>query len=192
MSDQSSEDQEKIDEYLSIIQERIVAPIQVTGLQGYCAATLLLLFAAIDGLGKLLDPDSAAGSNQRIRGFLTYMDGDYAARTKELLDLRHSLVHNAINVESFLSHTEIGGDQHLKKLGAAGFLYVNTVTMHKDFMDAFRRFRAEIQRDPVLMKRAADRLEWTEDNPFHDPNIPTPSSPSPVKFIHATGSPKRH
>jgi hypothetical protein len=144
----------------------------------------LLLFAAIDGLGKLLDPHDTAGSNQRIRGFLDYMGGDYAAHKKELLHLRNSLVHNAINVESFLSHTEIGGDQHLK-MGAAGFIYVNTTVMYENFVDAFKRFRAEIQHDPVMMRRVANRLEWKEDNPFNDPSIPTPTPPPPVQFIYA-------
>jgi hypothetical protein len=56
MSDQTSQDQDKdkIDEYLHVIDERILAPIQKTEVRYYCTATLLLLFAAIDGLGKLL------------------------------------------------------------------------------------------------------------------------------------------
>jgi len=185
MSDQTSEDQNKIDAYFDIIQERILAPIQNTEIRHYCTATLLLLFAAIDGVGKLLDPDDKAGSNQRIRGFLKYMGGDYEVYKRQLLELRHSLVHNAINVESFLSHTEIGGDQHLKKTGAVGFIYVNTMDLYKDFVGAFKRFRGEIQRDPVMMKRAADRLEWKEDNPLDDLGTPTPTPPPPVQFIYA-------
>jgi len=188
MSDQTSQDQDKIDEYLGIIQERILSPIQNTELRHYCTATLLLLFAAIDGLGKSLDPDDTAGSNRRIRGFLDYMGGDYAVYKKELLDLRHSLVHNAINVESFLSNTEIGDDQHLKRMGAAGFIYVNTSVMYTDFVDAFRRFRAGIQHDPAMLKRAANRLEWMEEGILDDlgiPDIATPSFPPPVQFIYA-------
>jgi hypothetical protein len=188
MSDKTSEDQDKIDGYLDIIQERILAPIRKTEIRCYCTATLLLLFAAIDGLGKLLDLDAKAGSNKRIRGFLDYMGGDYKVHKKELLKLRNSLVHNAINVESFLSQIEIGDDQHLKKVGAAGLIYVNTTVMYRDFAKAFKRFRAEIQSDPVVMKRVADRLEWREDNPLDgldSPDIATPSPPPPVQFIYA-------
>jgi len=194
MSDQTSEDQDKIDAYFEIIQERILAPIQNTEIRHYCTATLLLLFAVIDGLGKLLVPNDT-GSSKRILGFLTYMGGDYDAYKGELLKLRQSVVHNAINVESFLSHTEIGGDQHLKKTGAAGFIYVNTMDMYEDFVGAFKRFRSEIHRDPVMMKRAANRLEWREDNTLDNPdisNIATPSPPPPVQFIIAGRSPKRH
>jgi len=188
MYDQTSQDQDKIDGYLDIIQERILSPIQNTEIRHYCTATLLLLFAAIDGLGKLLHPANKAGSNQRIRGFLGYMGGDYEVYKEELLKLRHSLVHNAINVESFLSQTEIGDDQHLKKMGAAGFIYVNTIVMHKDFIFAFERFRNEIQHNPVMKKRAADRLEWRDDNPLDNliiPNVAMPSPPPSVQFIYA-------
>ena len=193
MSNQMSEDLEKIDEYLSVIQKRILAPIQNTGIQRYCTVTLLLLFAAMDGLGKLLVPDDTAGPNQRIRGFLDYMSGDYEVSKKELLSLRHSLVHNAINVESFLSHTEIGGDWHLKKIGA-DLIYVNTMVMYKDFVDSFTRFRSEIQHDLVMMRRAADRLAWVEtadplewgkDNPPDQMDNATPTPPPPVRFIYA-------
>ena len=72
MSIKISEDKDKIDGYLGIIQERILAPIQKTEVRNYCTATLLLLFAAIDGLGGLLHPDNNAGSNARIREFLCY------------------------------------------------------------------------------------------------------------------------
>ena len=91
MSDKISQEQDKVDEYLSILQERILAPIKNTEIRHYCTATLLLLFAGIDGLGKLLDPDDEASPSQRIRGFLNYMGGDYAIHKKELLALRHSL-----------------------------------------------------------------------------------------------------
>ena len=182
MVDQASEDQSKIEAYLQVIQDRILAPIQSTELRRYCTATLLLLFAAIDGVGKLLAPGNAAGSTERIRQFLAYMGGDYERCKKELLKLRHSLVHNAINVESYLSQTETGADQHLKKIGAAGFIYVDTMVMSHDFVAAFDKFRADIQQNIAMMKRAADRLEWKEDDPFSDPNV---SPPPRAEFIYA-------
>lgn len=113
------------------------------------------------------------------------MGGDYKVHKEELLKLRNSLVHNAINVESFLSQTEMGGDQHLKKMGAVDFVYVNTIVMYEDFMDAFTKFRADINDDPGMMKRASDRLEWMEDNLLGDLNILAPTPPPPVQFIYA-------
>ena len=183
-----SEEQKKVDEYLDVIENRILAPIQNTEVRSYCTATLLLLFAAIDGLGKLLHPNDTAGSNERIRGFLEYMGSDYGGHKKELLKLRNSLVHNAINVESFLSHADSGTDQHLKKIGAAGFIYVNTMVMYKDVVSAFERFCAEIKGNVITMKRSADRLEWRVDTPCigpFGPNVAIPSPPPPVEFIYA-------
>ena len=188
MFDQISDNQMKVDEYLTIIQDRILAPIQKTEIGDFCTATLLLLFAAIDGLGKLIHPNIKAGSNKRILCFLDYMGGDYSVRKKELLNLRHSLVHNAINVESFLSHTKMGADQHLKKMGSAEFIYVNTMSMYRDFVDTFQRFRTDVRDDQIKLQSAANRLEWREDNTWNSQEAPdeaVPSPPPPVEFIYA-------
>jgi hypothetical protein len=181
-----SRDSDKVDEYLRVIEERILTPIQSTQIHEYCTATLLLLFAAIDGLGKLLHLDDKASPRERIRRFLDYMGDDYEALRDELSSLRNSVVHNAINVESWLSNTELSSDQHLKRKGSSGFIYVNTLMMYHDVVKAFERLRTEIHRDPAMMKRAADRLEWAKVHPFYgldDPDVATPSPPPPVEFI---------
>ena len=183
MSDCSSADQQKIEEYFRVIQERILSPIEKTEIRQYCTATLLLLFAAIDGLGGLLHSKNAVGSNKRILKFLEYMGANYAAKKKELLALRNFIVHSAISVESFLSKTEMGRDRHLKSIGAAGFIYVNTTLMYDDFVKAFARFRADIASDSALMQRAADRLEWKEDQIWNEEDGPMPTPPPPVEFI---------
>ncbi|MEJ2166495.1 MAG: hypothetical protein P8X90_13260 [Desulfobacterales bacterium] len=185
MSDQNSEELEKIEEYFRVIQSRIVEPIQKPDVGRYCTATLLLLFAAIDGLGKLIHPNPKAGSNDRIRCFLNYMGESYEKRKKELLKLRHSLVHNAINVASFMSQTEIGSDQHLKRIGSGGFIYVNTSILYNDFCHAFERLRDEFVYNEQMLKRAAGRLDWIEED-VEDlyPEIPA-SPPPPVEFIWA-------
>jgi hypothetical protein len=188
MTEQTYQDQEKVDAYLRIIRERIVAPIKNTELQRSCTATLLLLFAAIDGLGKLLHSEDRAKPASRICCFLDHMGGRYAVQQEALVMLRNSLVHNAINVESFLSNTEPTDDQHLKRVGQTGCLYVCTWRMYLDFVDAFERFCADIQADPVKLKRAADRLEWKEENLLEDlssTDEASPSPPPPVEFIWA-------
>jgi len=180
---------DKVDEYLRIIQERILAPIKRTEIQSSCTATLLLLFAAIDGLGKLLHPKDTAGVTFRINKFLDYMGGEYAVHKQELSKLRNSLVHNAINVESYMSNLsefEINSDLHLKKIGDADFIYVNTVIMANDFEKAFTRFKLNIQNDPVLKERADNRLKWAEVDPDDIPensNAARPSPAPPVEFL---------
>jgi hypothetical protein len=173
----------KVDEYFSLIQDRIVSPIENTEVRQSCTATLLLLFAAIDGLGGLLHSKSDAGSNARIRSFLDYMGGDYAAKKKQLLKLRNGLVHTAVNVESFLSKTEMTVGQHLKCVGSSGFLYVNTAVMYSDFVTSFAKFRGDLATDSALMERASSRLEWKEDQTWDETAGPMPSPPPPVEFI---------
>jgi hypothetical protein len=188
MFDTMSDDEEKVSEYLTVIQDRILAPIHRTEVREFCTATLLLLFAAIDGLGKLIHANPKAGSNERIRSVLDFMGGDYSIRKEELLKLRNSLVHSAINVESFLSHTEISTDRHLNKIGAADFIYVNTMTMYSDFVATFQRFRDEIKHDPVKLQRASNRLVWREDNAWESQDFgdkAVPSLPPSVEFIYA-------
>lgn len=196
MLNQTSDDQEKIDEYLRVIRERILAPIEKTDVRLYSTATLLLLFAAIDGVGKLLHRNSAAGSNQRILGFLEYMGGGYSAHKKELLRLRNTLAHNAINVASFLSRTEMGRDQHLRKMSADDFIHVNTLIMYEDVVSTLGQFYTNIRDDVVMMKRAANRLEWGETADLlegikDNSSTVTPTPPPPVQFIYAKRSPKR-
>ena len=185
MSEQISEERNKIDQYLDVIQGRIVEPIHKADIGRYCTATLLLLFAAIDGLGKLIHDNSKAVSSDRIRAFLDYMGDNYGKCKEELLSLRHSLVHNAINVASYMSQTEIGSDQHLKRIGSGGFIYVNTSIMYNDFVRAFERLRGEYKNDEQMMTRAAERLEWREDD-VQDQYLDIPASPPPpVEFIWA-------
>jgi len=178
-----SEAGQKVDEFLSIIQNRIVSPIENTDISQSCTATLLLLFAAFDGLGGLLHLEPDAGNNERIRCFLDYMGGAYAAKKKQLLALRHGLMHTAVNVESFLSKTEMTVGQHLKRIGASGFLYVNTTVIYKDFATAFAKFRAELATNSELMERASSRLEWKEDQAWDETDGPMPTPPPPVEFI---------
>jgi hypothetical protein len=189
MTEKALMDQEKIDEYFHIIEERILAPLQNTDIQKYCTATLLILFAAIDGLGKLLHPKDKANPGERTRAFLDYMGENYKDGfcKDKLWILRNSLAHNAINVESFLSHADIGIDQHLKKVGVSNIIYVNTTVMNQDVRNAFERFKIEIKANPKMMKCAADRLQWrteTEDNLSVD-LIAQPSPPAAVGFIYA-------
>ena len=83
-----------------------------------------------------------------------------------------------------MSQTEIGSDQHLKRIGSGGFIYVNTSIMYNDFVRAFKRLREEFENDEAKMSRAAQRLEWKEvDDESQHMDYGTP--PPPVQFISA-------
>lgn len=179
----TQDDQDIISEYLRVIQDRIIAPLRTTGVKTYCTATLLILFPAIDSLGKLHHVDNKAGSNARIRDFLDYMGGDYGAMKKELLALRNSLLHNAINVESFLSNADLPPGQHLTKMGTTGYVYVDTPTMCRDFELAFNRFQVELQQNPAMMARVAAKLVRETQNPWDVTSDGPVPSQAPISFI---------
>lgn len=176
-------DEEKVREYLWVIEERIVRPLQKSDLLDYCTATLLLVFAGMDGLARLVQESEKAGVRARITGFLPYMGERYGECKKELYELRCSLVHEAINVASYLSQTEWGEENHLRK-GAADFIYVNSRVMAEDFIKAFEQVSQEILSDEKKLARAAYRLEF-RDVELPDSNyreFPT-TEPPPIKFI---------
>ena len=78
-----------------------------------------------------------------------------------------------------------GSDQHLTPIGSADFMYVNTTIMYNDFVRAFERLREEFKNDERMMSRAAERLEWREDEDGEqDLDIPV-SPPPPIEFIWA-------
>jgi len=176
-------DRAKVDEYLRVVQERVVAPIEQTDVRRSCTATLLLLFAGIDGLGCLCNPERRAGNNARILHFLGYIGGECALNKKGLLALRNGLVHSGIGAASYLSHTELDGDQHIFMDGE--FIHVNSMVVFEEFKRALARYREELEHDPEKMKRAADRLEWCEigegRNAPAGEYLPTP--PARVEFI---------
>ena len=90
--------------------------------------------------------------------------------------MRRSLMHNAINVASYMSQTEIGKDQHLNQIGSGGFIYVNTETMYKDFVLSFERLREELKKDEQMLCRAAGRLKWIEED-LENQYLGIPASP---------------
>lgn len=153
-----------------------------------CTATILLFFAAVDGLGKLLHPNPKAKMGERLRSFLDFMGGDYVVRKSQLSNLRNSLMHNAINIDCFMSQADVNGLQHLTTIPNTNLLYVNTKVLSDDLTNAYNRLRNHLNHDATKLKRAADRLAWKQ--------IPDPleckdssgqlmgSPPPPIRFIH--------
>lgn len=188
MSEQAGKDRKNVEEYLGIIEERIVKPIRETDIAQYCTATLLLLFPAMDALGKLIHPTKDKPSHREcIKEFCRYMGNEYLECESLLYDLRNALVHNAINVASFMRSVEEEGHEHkhLDVLYEEGdFLVVNTSVMFKDFCEAIGRLREEIVRDEELLKRMARRL--VRGNPSLEHYAKTHATPPPmIEFLYA-------
>ena len=181
-----AENSAKLTEYLDLIAARVLKPLESDAVQKSCSTTLLLVFATVDALGGLIHPHDDAGNGERSRAFFRFMGPEYAKRFKELWRLRNALVHNAINVESYLSSTELEGWAHLKRIGGSGLIYVNTGLARRDLLEAFRRVRVLFEKDGAAANRAAGRLDWVDDTQEPVGQEPLPTQPSPVRFVYAS------
>jgi len=181
----NTENRSKVSEYLNLVETRILKPLDFEAVQQSCSTTLLLVFATIDALGKLIDLNDRAGPKDRFRTFLSFMGAEYEECYEELWKLRKSLVHNAINVESYLSSTELQGWAHLKRIGGSGLIYVNTGLFSHDLLEAFGRLKVLLNTDEAVALRAAGRLKWVEDTQESLGEETLPTQPPQVQFVYA-------
>ena len=68
--------------YLKVIHTHVVDPFYSSGISQHCFAAALLIFAGIDGLGKLLHPDERAAPGDRFKFFLPRLGTNYYPGTK--------------------------------------------------------------------------------------------------------------
>jgi hypothetical protein len=165
-------------EYLNAIREHVIRPLDGTQLSDHCFAASMLIFAAIDGLGKLIHEKADAGAGDRFKGFLPNLGDQYRLREDDLWDLRNSLDHNAINRACYMSKTDDARGEHLEVEN--GHLFVHTVRLFDDFRTAVDELEKVFQLNPDLFRRAEGRLEFTslELSGWRDPNVQT--TPPPV------------
>jgi hypothetical protein len=176
----------KIDKYLGLVETRILRALSVEAVQESCSTVLLLAFATIDALGKLTHPDADARPGVRFKYFLALLGPAYKSRSAQLWKLRNALVHNAINVESFLSSVDIEGWAHLQTLGGTGLIYINTSQFTADLKAAFQRIKARLVSNGQAARLAAARLKWIDNTPRAIGSAPIPTPPSQVDFVVAS------
>lgn len=172
----------KLEEYFKTIEGYVIDFIKRACLNESCIGTLLLLFAALDGLGKLLHPNSDAQVNERFKYMISKFGSAYAKKKEKIWELRNSLAHNALNVEVFLSMTEIGKEHHLEDVHAPGNIYINTKVFFDDFLNFYYSEKARIMKNPSALSQAASRLVWGYDDEKYSLNYPT-TPPAPVEFV---------
>ena len=117
---------------------------------------------------------------------MDFLGAKYKLRAKELWTLRNALVHNAINVESYLSSVDIEGWTHLETLGGTGLIYINTSLFTADLKSAFEQIKALFSSDGSAALSAAARLKWVDNMPRGIGNEPIPTPPPQIEFIFAS------
>jgi hypothetical protein len=174
-------------EYLQVIRQHIIYPLRETSVGESCFAAAVLIFGAVDGLGRLIHRSASAGAGDRFRCFVSRLGEKYAQRGAALWRLRNSLMHNATNVVSFMSKTSDAGGLHLEECN--GYLFVHTKELLQDFEAEVTRLENELKNDPSLLRQAESRLRWSPIPSLAWQEYPT-TKPAPVQFVELTVSPK--
>lgn len=141
MSGIDADETQKVDAWFDIIDKRIINPIKTTDIKKSCTATLALLFAAIDGLGKLsCDDKHYTKVGERFKSFLRRMGEDYEQNAEKLYKIRNGIVHNGVNLASYMSAVSesVFEFEHLRTRVPYGFLYIDTTQLLSDFCKASR------------------------------------------------------
>ena len=145
-------------EYLEVVRQHVIHPLETSGVAESCFAAALLVFGAMDGLGRLTHPNDTARPGERFKFFLQRMGSSYVALEDELWNLRNSLTHNAMNVACFMSKTDDACGEHLEL--DSGFVFVHTGRLLQDFKSAIDKLEADLRDDPVLLQCTESRLIW--------------------------------
>ncbi|MGA2257863.1 MAG: hypothetical protein ABSG53_24635 [Thermoguttaceae bacterium] len=129
---QGSNDFPMLNEYLSFIDRYVMGDLERIQHQS-CFATILTVFACVDGLGGLTQPDAKAGNTQRFGQYIEEFFPDaYRTNKKLLWDLRNSLAHNALNVAAFVSYAPASAEYHLVR-SRSGETLIYTPYLVRDF-----------------------------------------------------------
>jgi hypothetical protein len=155
---------EKIRDFLHLIEERLIRPVENTDVGRSCTATLMLIFAGMDSLSKITCSDEEfeeyqkkKGSGKRFKHFIAEtLGGKYADRASEIYSLRNDIVHTGINAKVTLSRGESDA-KHLHRVD--GHLWVSTGRFFLDFVEAFKTIRGDIERKGAYYKSAQERLK---------------------------------
>jgi len=174
--------QSKTTEYFNAIQCHVIEPLRTSAVADHCFAAALLIFGAIDGLGRLIHPDRDALPGVRFKAFLPRLSSNYAPHAEAIWKLRNALAHNAVNVAVFMSKAEGAELHHLEE--DRGHIFVHTRELANDFRASFDSLISELEQDRKLADRVENRLDYAEltDPSWRKMDVKT-TEPPPIKFV---------
>ncbi|MEX0725944.1 MAG: hypothetical protein WD065_06725 [Planctomycetaceae bacterium] len=174
--------QSKTTEYFSAIQCHVVSPLENSTIAEHCFAAALLVFGAIDGLGRLIHTDREASPGDRFKAYLQRLGEVYVAHADAIWKLRNSLAHNAVNVAAFMSKAEGAELHHLEE--DRGRIFVHTRVLAKDFTTSFNALSEELEQNQALATCVENRLDYAEltDPSWRKMEVKT-TEPPPIRFV---------
>jgi hypothetical protein len=176
---------EELRQYFGELDEHIVRRIRDGKVGDSCFAAVMFICAAIDSLGCLVAPCGIRHNvHQRFTFVLReYFPGAYLAREREVWKLRNSLMHNALNVATFLSATARAGYQHLQPVGSTGFLFFDTGRFHQDLCAGVEGVKLTLLREAELAREARLRLEFSDFPAWQGSPDEAPPTPPPLYWF---------
>jgi hypothetical protein len=183
MSDLISENRAKITAYFDLIERHLKTAADRNGVHRSCYAALMLLFAIVDGLGKLFHDDVRVTVSKRFKFFLeTKVGSEYKKNRHKIYHLRNAMVHNAISSIAYLSAVEDHFPDHLMEMRDNKYIFINTVQFCKDVTLAFQKCKDEVLKDDTKINAIGNRLMWNQiEYPYQGKVAPT--LPPPIVFI---------
>lgn len=164
-----------IDKYFSELDDHIVSRIRDGKVGDSCFAAVMFMFAAVDSLGRLMAPSHIEGSvHSRFTYVLqNYFPPAYFDEEDRLWRLRNDLMHNALNVATFLAAISSvdASYQHLELVPNTDYLFLNTCTFQGDLCRAIDQVKGQLRQAETALE-AASRLEEASIPGFREP--PTP------------------
>jgi len=152
--------------YVNFIRDHVLRPIETKTISESCFATAILLFAGIDGLGKLIHENPHALSGRRFRHFIARLGPAYAEWDSVIWGLRCSLSHNALNADTYMSKLPQTRQLHLQCRGDS--LLVNTLVFAEDFALALSALEEELQKNVSLLQQTESRITAAPPSAFDD------------------------
>ncbi len=155
----SQEDDAKITEYFLWITEHMLKPIENGCICGSCIAALLMMFAVIDSLGKLICEDKIVCKiGERFKWFLGKLGPGYKKHADSIWRMRNGFVHTTMAARiDITGHAERRND-HLAEF-RTGFLLIHTGFFQDDLESAVTKAEGLVAENGPFRTRAMKRLK---------------------------------
>jgi hypothetical protein len=175
----------KFKDFINLLEERTIHPIDNTDIKESCTATLLLLFAAVDSLSKITCSDKEFALYKENRGsnylrFTSVLDkfmcNKYAIYKDPIYSLKNNMVHTGINTKVILTKS-----QHLEKhlQFVDEYLWINTNQFLDDFKKTIEKIKNNIDEQGKIYQNAKKRLKGINIIEVDEQNETPRPSPGP-------------
>lgn len=162
-----TEELRKVNAYMKMLNQDVVEPLLTTSQGESNTSKILLVFASIDGLGKLIHPDVHANTRDRFTYYITnYFPMAYHGHIDELYKMRCLYTNNALSFSSFVSWQKDADLHHLQYQSGAKYLHIEGTLFFQDFFESMMTLMADLGDNSQMMVNVASRLRWLDEDDF--------------------------